>query len=117
MLTFQTFAAPCRVLAMYSAPEDKVTSRASLLDPTTTCWLPRLPAASYDFLLPPTTTCCLPRLPAASHDYLRAPRLPATSHDTCSPTTCCPPRNGGTMAMVVRKDDNTTGEVLREKGW
>src|SRR5271163_2315389 len=68
---------------------------------TTTCCLPRLPAASHDYLLPPTTTCCLPRLPAASHDYLLPPmttcclpRLPAASHDyLLLPTTiCCVPR-------------------------
>src|SRR5438874_456670 len=44
-------AAPCRVLAMYSAPED----RLPLVPRTTTCSLPRLPAASHDYLLPPTT--------------------------------------------------------------
>src|ERR1700735_4717831 len=101
MLTFQTFAAPCRV--------------SPLVPPTTTCWAPRLPVASHNYLLPPTTTCCLPRLPppfprlpAASRDYL----LP--SHDYLLPPT---ERNGGTIAMLARKDDNTTGKVPREKDW
>jgi hypothetical protein len=70
-----------------------------LLPPTTTCCLPRLPAASHNYLLPPTTTCCLPRLSAASHDSLLPPttiyclpRLPAASHDYLLPpmTTCGP---------------------------
>jgi hypothetical protein len=37
----------------------------------------------------------------ASHDYL----LPLTERD------------GGTTAMLARKDDNTIGKVPREKGW
>jgi hypothetical protein len=49
-----------------------------LLPPTTTCYLPPLPATSHHYLLPPTTTCYLPPLPAASHHYLLPPI-----------TTCC----------------------------
>jgi hypothetical protein len=137
MLTFQVFAAPCRVLVIYSAPED----RSPLVPPTTTCWAPRLPAGSHDYLLPPTTTCCLPRLPTASHDYLLAPtttyclpRLPAASHDyLLPPTTACGPHDylllPTTPALprhlppaekwwyiVARKDDNTTGKgITRER--
>jgi hypothetical protein len=41
-------------------------------------------------------------------------RLPVTfPRPPAGPTE----RNGGTIVMVVRKDDNTTGKVLREKGW
>jgi hypothetical protein len=87
----------------------------------------RLPAGPHDYLLPPTTTRCFPRLPAASHrlpaashDYLRAPRLPATSHDTCSPTTpACPSRNGGNKqatALVLPRE--TLGPIMvPEPGW
>src|ERR1700730_10671149 len=112
-----------------SLPSLPAPSHHCLPPPITTCLLPSPPAASHYYLPPPTTTCYLPLLPAAPHRYL--PRLPAASHDyllppttTCyfprhllSRDTCCPPRNGGTIAIVARKDDNTTGKVPQEKGW
>src|SRR5271170_3039374 len=62
---FRFLPPPCRVSAWKIAPPF-VPPRLPL-PPTTTCCLPRLPAASHDYLLPSTTTCCLPRLPAAFH--------------------------------------------------
>src|SRR2546430_173818 len=95
MLTFQIFTAPCRVLAMCSAPED----RPPLVPPTNCLLSPTLPPTTT-LLLPtttclgptttcylPTTTCCLPR-------YLLGPRLPVTSHDyLLLPTTPALPRH------------------------
>src|SRR5580704_6533455 len=77
MLTFQGFATPALLASGYTdvpGPEDGFT----FVPPTTTCCLPRLPAASHDYLLPPTTTCCFPRLSAAFHGYLLPP--PGPSH-------------------------------------
>src|SRR5947207_1860816 len=77
MLTFQIFTAPCRVLAIYSRASHDYPLRptATLLTPTTTCCLPRLPAEPFPQL--PTT---FPRLPAASH---HPPTTPAWATTTC----------------------------------
>jgi hypothetical protein len=77
VLTFQGFTTPAMLTSDYTdvlGPEESFT----FVPPTTTFYLPRLPAASHDYLLPSTTICCLSRLPAPSQDYLPPPT-----------TTCC----------------------------
>jgi hypothetical protein len=51
MLTFQGFATPAMLASGYT----DVLGLEESLPPTTTCCLPRLPAAFHDYLLPTTT--------------------------------------------------------------
>jgi hypothetical protein len=62
----------------------------SLLRPTTTRCILRLPVASHDCLLHHTTACCILQLPVASYTACCILQLPAATHDCLlHPTTSC----------------------------